>query len=156
MATGTVREQTEQRPAVAAADATAERYRNYIEQQLDKTVGYVRTVDIAAAFTTLLIGVFGVLLAAAVVDHWLVPGGLGAVGRWMFFLAMTGGASYYVARHVLPLLVRRINPLYAARALEQSEPTLKNSLINFLLLRSHPQNVRAGVCARSRRAPRAI
>ena len=137
MATGTTAE--------SAAGANADRYQNYIEQQLDKTRTYVRTVDVAAAITTLLIGMFGVMLVAAIVDHWLVPGGLGAVGRWLFFLALAAGAIYYTVAYVLPLLVRRINPLYAARALEQSEPTLKNSLINFLMLRSNPAAVRAGV-----------
>ena len=37
--------------------------------------------------------------------------------------------------------MHRINPVFAAHAIEQGRPTLKNSLINFLLLRSHPENV---------------
>ena len=41
----------------------------------------------------------------------------------------------------MPPLANRINPVFAAQAIEQGRPTLKNSLINFLLLRSHPQDV---------------
>ena len=146
MATGTLNEQSTQPAAGTSATGTsAERYQDYIEEQLDRTSSYVRLVDIAAAFTTLAIAAFGVMLVAAVVDHWIVPGGLGGLGRWIFFLTIAVGAGYYIARFIAPLLVRRINPLYAARAIEQSEPTLKNSLINFLLLRTAPKNVRAGV-----------
>ncbi len=36
------------------------------------------------------------------------------------------------------MCIRRINPVYAAYAIERSKPTLKNSLINFLLLRAQP------------------
>ena len=41
----------------------------------------------------------------------------------------------------MPPLANRINPVFAAQTIEQGRPTLKNSLINFLLLRSHPQDV---------------
>ncbi|MCG8583882.1 MAG: hypothetical protein MI757_04130 [Pirellulales bacterium] len=141
MATGTLKQQSSSQPR----DAQAERYQDYIEDQLDRTSSYVRTVDIAVAMTTLLIGVFVIMLTAAVVDHWIIPGGLGGFGRWVFFIALAGGAGYYTTRFVLPLFIRRINPLYAARAIEQSEPTLKNSLINFLMLRSQPKNIHKGV-----------
>ena len=50
------------------------------------------------------------------------------------------GGAYFVLR-VLPPLLHRINPVFAAQTIEQSRPTLKNSLINFLLLRSHRREV---------------
>ena len=42
---------------------------------------------------------------------------------------------------MLPPLIHRINPIFAAQTIEQSRPTLKNSLINFLLLRGHRREV---------------
>ena len=50
-------------------------------------------------------------------------------------------AGWFLWRAVAPSIMHRINPVFAAQAIEHGRPTLKNSLINFLLLRSHPENV---------------
>jgi hypothetical protein len=71
-----------------------------------------------------------------VVDHWLVPGGLGIYGRLALLAAFLIAASWFLARHIAPLFVYRINPLFAAQTIERAKPTLKNTLINFLMLRS--------------------
>jgi hypothetical protein len=42
---------------------------------------------------------------------------------------------------IVPLMVRRINPIYAAHVIEREEPSLKNSLVNFLLLRATPRHL---------------
>lgn len=75
------------------------------------------------------------LLVAALIDHWVVPGGLGPTGRLFLFLVLAAGMGAYFVWRVLPLLIRRINPLFAAYTIEQSRPSLKNSLINLLFLR---------------------
>ena len=46
---------------------------------------------------------------------------------------------------LLPLLIRHVNPTYAARLIEQSQPSLKNSLISFLFLRPDRQGARGVV-----------
>ena len=48
------------------------------------------------------------------------------------------GAVFYLLRSVVPLTLRRINPLYAAHTIERARPSLKNSLVNFLLFRADP------------------
>ena len=58
---------------------------------------------------------------------------LGA-GLWL------GGGVYFL-RRLLPPLLHRVNPIFAAATIEKSEPSLKNSLINFLLLRVARQEV---------------
>jgi hypothetical protein len=80
-------------------------------------------------------------LAAALVDHWVVPGGLGIYGRLAFLAVFLIGAAMFVAREVVPLFIYRINPLYAAETIERSKPTLKNTLLNFLMLRSNKSAV---------------
>ena len=55
---------------------------------------------------------------------------------------------------LLPLFIHRINPVYAARAIERSKPSLKNSLINFLLLRRRPDGAVAERFSGHRRACR--
>ncbi len=42
---------------------------------------------------------------------------------------------------ILPALVRRVNPVYAAQTIERAKPSLKNSLINFLLFRRQREEV---------------
>ena len=56
-----------------------------------------------------------------------------------------GGAGYYAADRLLPWLIYRINPIYAAQAIEKSRPTLKNSLINFLFLRGQSSRLPSAV-----------
>jgi hypothetical protein len=80
-------------------------------------------------------------LVAAVVDHWLVPGGLSIYGRLAFLAVFLLGGGWYVAREIAPLFVYRINPLFAAQTIERAKPTLKNSLLNFLMLRSNRTGV---------------
>ena len=112
-----------------------------IQERLRKTQRHVKGVDIAEGLVTLAVGILGYLLVAAVIDHWLVEGGLGFGGRLWLWAALVGVAGAYFARRVLPPLVRRINPIFAAATIERSQPTLKNSLINFLLLRGRRQEV---------------
>ena len=63
------------------------------------------------------------------------------IARLGLFALWVAGAGAFIWRFLLPPLANRINPVFAAQTIEQGRPTLKNSLINFLLLRSHPQDV---------------
>ena len=112
-----------------------------INQRLQQTQRQVKGVDIAGGLITLAIGVLAYLLAAAVIDHWLIVGGLGFWGRLGLWLVLVAAAGTYFACRLLPPLLNRINPLFAAATIEQSQPSLKNSLINFLLLRGRRQEV---------------
>ncbi|MDA1054584.1 MAG: hypothetical protein O3C40_29485 [Planctomycetota bacterium] len=126
MATGTAKPT---RPATTSIDAE-----RFIEQQLTKTRLQVRVVDLASSLMALVAAVLAYTLVLAVVDHWVMP--LAWWGRWLACISLLGGVGYYVALVVVPLMMRPINPVYAARAIEEADPTLKNSLINFLLFRN--------------------
>src|SRR4029079_3222758 len=112
-----------------------------IERQLGRTKFHVRLVDLLARFAVLIGGVLGFLLVAALIDHWWVLP-LGVWGRTIAFLLLVGGVVYYSVTQIAPLFIRRINATYAARAIEESRPSLKNSLINFLMLRGDRSGVR--------------
>ena len=120
-------------------------YESYIDRRLTQTRRRVKGVDVAGGLVTLAVGVLGYLFAAAMVDQWLVRGGLGFWGRLLLWLGLLAGAGVYIARRVLPPLLHRINPVFAADTIEKSQPTLRNSLINFLLLRGRRQDVAAPV-----------
>ncbi|MEX2113669.1 MAG: hypothetical protein WD845_10815 [Pirellulales bacterium] len=116
---------------------------DFIEAQLRKTRSHVRSVDIATGLMLLAAGTLAYILLAAVVDHWIVTGGLGFWGRTVFLLVYLVAAGAYLASSVLPLLLRRINPLYAAETIERSHPSLKNALVNFLFFRGHRERLSA-------------
>src|SRR5205085_554713 len=77
--------------------------------------------------------------AAALADHFV---GLGTLGRVLALVVLVGGSVYFLITSIVPLLVRTINPAYAARTIEEATPTLKNSLINFLLLRQDRSGIK--------------
>lgn len=108
---------------------------DFIDEQISKTRAYVKNVDIAHAVLLFVSAVVAYLLVMALVDHWLIPGGLGGIGRTLAFLVMVGGAAWHVVRTIWPLVMQRINPLYAAHTIEQCQPTFKNSLLSVLQLR---------------------
>ena len=66
-----------------------------IERRIEETGRNVKGVDIAGGLITLAIGILAYLLAAAVIDHWLVVGGLGFWGRLWLWLVLVGAAGTY-------------------------------------------------------------
>ena len=112
-------------------------YEVFIDDRLRRTRRQVKGVDIADGLIVLLIGSLVYLLGAVVIDQWVISGGLGFWGRLLLLAGLLAGVGYYFARCVLAPLVHRINPIFAAHTIEQSRPSLKNSLVNFLLLRGH-------------------
>jgi collagen type III alpha len=118
-------------------------YSDFIDGQVHKTGQQVKATEVGAALFTLVVYVLSVLLAAVVIDHWIVP--LKGLGRWGLLLALLGGTAGFLFLKLLPLIFRRVNPLYSAQAIEQHAPEMKNSLINHLSLRDNRQGTSKGV-----------
>jgi hypothetical protein len=116
-------------------DAKLVGYDEYIDTQIRHTRRMVKAVDLATALAVLATGAFLYLLVAAVAEQWLVPGGFGTLERSLLLAVLLLIAGQYAYRRLWPLLVRPINPVYAAQTIEQSSPSLKNSLLNLLLFR---------------------
>jgi len=119
-------------PTVTRGGETSEQY---VESQISRARWYVKLVDVSAGLMLLAIGTLVFVLVAALLDHWILPSGLGVMGRLLLLMGFLAGAGAYFGTQVLPLFMKRINPVYAARQIEQARPTLKNSVINFLLFR---------------------
>lgn len=120
-------------------------YETAIVDRLQQTRRQVKVVDLGVGLLVLGVVTLTYLLAATLLDQWIVRGGLGFGGRLLLFLGLVSVMGYIFARRILPLLVYKINPLFAAQTIEQSRPSLKNSLINFLFLRQHRQEVTRSV-----------
>ena len=128
------------RPADGNAPAQG-RYEDFIETRLEQTRHQVRLVEVASGLMLLAAASLLFFLGVAVLDQWVFNHGLNFIARLGLFLVWVAGAGVFVWRFLLPPLANRINPVFAAQAIEKSRPTLKNSLINFLLLRRHQQDV---------------
>lgn len=115
----------------------------YIEAQLNRTRRDVKLVDLSGALMVLGAAVLGTLLVLALIDHWIVP--LGALARWILLVAIVVSAGWYFIQAIVPLLIGTVNPIYAARTIERSEPTLKNSLVNYLMFRDDRAGLRTGI-----------
>jgi hypothetical protein len=137
MATGTAAGTT-----TAAPDSSRKTVQT-IERQLRRARFHVKLVDLLSHVGLLAVGVLGYLLLVALIDHWIWP--LGFAGRTIAFVGLVAGSAWLAARYLAPLVIRRINPTYAARAIEEARPSLKNSLINFLLLRQDRTGVRDAI-----------
>jgi hypothetical protein len=117
------------------------RYDQYIDAKIRDTRRMVKAVDLAISLVTLATGVLAFLLTFALVEHWLVPSGFSVAVRSLLFAALVSSACVFAYRRLWPLLRRAINPVYAARTIEQSSPTLKNTLVNLLLFRQRRSEV---------------
>ena len=93
----------------------------------------VKVVDVVSGSMILAGGTLIFLLVAAVLDQWVVTGGLAFWSRLLLWLGWVLAAGTFFCWRVLPPLVHRINPVFAAQTLEQSQPSLKNSLNQLLV-----------------------
>jgi hypothetical protein len=118
-------------------------YQQYIETQLKKTGWHVQLTDLASHLMALAIGVLGLLFVVVLIDHWLM--GLGFWARLLAFVLLLSFSLLIIVRQLVLPIARHVNPFFSARLIEQSEPSLKNSLINFLCLRREPRAVHQAV-----------
>jgi hypothetical protein len=112
-----------------------------VDAQIRRTLRSLKYVDFFSGVLTLVIGVLLFLLFASVMEHWVIPGGWTSTGRILLFTTMLAGIAWYSWRTFWPLVSRPINPAYAAQLIERNTPSLKNSVLNFLLLRNRRQQL---------------
>lgn len=113
----------------------------FIEFQLQKTRQGIKVTDLVTALCGVSVAVLAYLLVFAVCDHWLIPGGFGYFWRVALLgVLLVGSLSWVGFKVVLPGM-RRINRLYAARAIEEVSPELDSNLINWVDLRTSGREV---------------
>ncbi len=113
-------------------------YEQYIDHQLSRTRSRIKMTDLLTASLTLVAAAIALLFVEVVLDH--VVGLPVWVRRIVLFTGVTAGLAYAGLRIVLPL-IGRVNGLYAAKTIEESDPTFKNSLINYLDLKRHRSEI---------------
>jgi hypothetical protein len=109
----------------------------FIEQQIARTQRHVKGNDLLTAAVQWGALFLGALIAFVLLDHWVLA--FSTTGRWLVWGALGVGSLRYFQTQIWPLLTRNINQVYAAKVIEDSQPQLHNSLLNYLLLRRSPQ-----------------
>src|SRR6266478_4478726 len=108
------------------------KYEAFVEEKLTQARGRIRMLDLAAGLLGLLAGTMIFALVMGWLDRWFQF----SVAVRQFALAVYGLAALtYLAMFIIWPMVRRLNPYYAARQVEQVLPGAKNSVINWLDLR---------------------
>ena len=132
---------TENRPPEPTPLDAPPSEQRYVDEQIRRTRRALKLVDLTAGMLTLVVGVLLYLLMAAVLEHWVVPGGWSPTARATLLIVLLGGVGWYGWRMFWPLVSKPINPAFAAQAIEKSSPSLKNSLLNLLLLRESRRQI---------------
>src|SRR5947209_8105800 len=102
----------EQKPAPAAPTAPP-KHENFVEQELAKVRGRIRSLDAGGFFLLFLIATLGYGLILVLVDRALELSTAVRFGTFIFYL----GVSAYLLTQVGLCFWRRVNPYYAAREL---------------------------------------
>jgi hypothetical protein len=115
--------------------AAVPKYEAMFEQQLGRAIGRIRLLDLFAALLGLVAIVLIYALLLIFLDRWME---LSAGARQAMFVVLFLIGGIYLGVFVAWQFLRRVNPYYAARRLEQTLPEAKNSVVNWLDLRREP------------------
>ncbi|MEX0794737.1 MAG: hypothetical protein WD045_16485 [Pirellulaceae bacterium] len=114
-----------------------------IRRTINQTRRRVKLAELATGLLIFASASISLLLVLTLVDHWVI--GLGFTARLAALLMFLAGGGWFLYRYVAPLLFHSINPMYAARVIEQGQPELKNSLMNFMFLSREEKQVHKAV-----------
>jgi collagen type III alpha len=115
----------------------------YVNQQLEVARRQVKSTDLIGGVLTVLVIALSLLLLMALWDAWIAP--FSETGRWVCLFIVLITCVGYIATQIAPLLLKKINPDYAARMIEQAKPGFKNSLLNYLALRKRSEEVNQAI-----------
>ena len=113
-------------------------YEQFIDHQIQRTRTRIKVTDIITASLTLLVAFLAVLFFEVILDHIF---GLPLLLRRVVLATGMAGACKFAAIRVAMPFLRKINGIYAAKTIEDVDPSFKNSLINYLEMRGHKGQV---------------
>lgn len=122
------------RPERSEDDETFERAENLLTSRLAKMQREIRRVDLFTACCSCATLALAVMFVGVLCDGWIFSDGLSVRGRGFFVVLLLVVAFLSFFWKVAPILGRRINALYAAKALEDAQQDKHNLTINWLQL----------------------
>ena len=109
----------------------------YIDFQLAKTQSQIKATEILTSASWLGLATLGYVLTFVVLDQWVMPGGFGAWTRAIWLGGLVLGGGTWLVTGILRPWFKTVHELYAAKAIESADPTLKSSLLNLVDLQIH-------------------
>ena len=138
--------------AEASQDSKSEQY---LAQRFAAASSDFKVMTVTTFLLGLAVAAVAWLVGGVLVEHWLVPGGLPAWARWVWFTLGVVASVLAVGWWLGPLFLYRVNLVYAARAIERDHPELHNDLVNAVLVRERSgDSAEAVVKSLRRRAAR--
>jgi hypothetical protein len=124
------------------------KYEAFVEEKLAQARSRIRLLDLGAGLLGFLAGTMMFALIMGWLDRWL---NFSPAVRQAALVIYAITALIYLGTVIISPLVRRLNPYYAARQVEQVLPAAKNSVINWLDLRHEtmPNAIRGAVSHRA-------
>ena len=111
-----------------------ERAEDLLTSRLAKTRREIRRVDLFTACFTCATLTLAVLFLGVLCDGWIFSEGLSVRGRFFFILLLLVVSTTSFLWKIAPILRRRVNSLYAAKILEETQQDKHNLTINWLQL----------------------
>jgi len=140
--------------AEASQDSKSEQY---LAQRFAAASSDFKVMTVTTFLLGLAVAAVAWLVGGVLVEHWLVPGGLPAWARWVWFALGVVASVLAVGWWLGPLFLYRVNLVYAARAIERDHPELHNDLVNAVLVRERSgDSAEAVVKSLRRRAARRL
>jgi hypothetical protein len=118
-------------------DSKSERY---LARRLAAAGADYKSVALITFLLAVAVAALAWLSLGAVIEHWIVPGGLPRWARWSWLGAIVAAVTVIGMRWIAPLLWYRVNLVYAARVIEKEHPDLHNDLVNAVLVKAHPES----------------
>jgi hypothetical protein len=118
---------------------------DWLHQELGKTIRQIQWIEATSNLAWFWCTLIAVLAIAVLLDHWIWS--LSTWARYLFWAIWVGLSLYWIGRRVVPLFIYKIHPLYAAKAVEQALPELKNRLISWWELKNQSDSAPRGVVA---------
>ena len=121
----------------------ATRVQQYVDGQLEKTRRQVKSYELIVACLTWAVAVAAFFLVMSLLDAWVVS--FSTFWRWIALAFLILGSAAWLVLFVVPLFLRKINLNYAAHMIEQATPDVKNSVLNYSLLRKQDETMNVAV-----------
>lgn len=104
----------------------------FVDFHLDKARTSIKVTEISTVLVGLAAFVLCYLFAFVVFDQWVLADGFSDNTRLLLSSSVLLLLVIVLSVRVAYPLLKRIHPLYAARMLEQAEPSLKSNLLNLV------------------------
>jgi len=119
-------------------------YAEFIEDQVARARSRIKSNDMFRAILWMITVTLGVIFLEVILDHTVE---LPSMARRLILFGGLGTAAVYAFVRIARPMLLKVNTLYAAKSIESTDTTFKNSLINYLQIRDDADKVAPSVLA---------